>query len=680
MFHRILLPFLFCALLASGFSQESNKFIRPEIDNLPQELIKDPSTIRTNILDFLPEKFKTGENERLTLIFADNVAHEVSGDLTSGKIYTNWPEMETYMMNVMKKVIPEELINNQLLHTYLFKDGNFNASMDGTGVLRINVGVWTYLESEAELASLIAHEVAHYYCHHSVDKYIKATTGKYKYNRIGNPYKLEWKDSQQKELEADSLAYIWVRNSPYSLDGSSELLYLLERLEKLYMKRTKYNWELKPTSHPLSEERIALLQRIKMENQGSGERFIQPVELFESLKKQAIVEALEVKLRNFEYRDGIEMAFKYHILDPDNKVYVYYLMEHIRRQCYRSSEEWTKNFIIDGYYEEQAISEKDEDEEKKALTGHLFEKFDPHVMSMAPSELRKIQGRFYWEGELKFITNEQAFNFFYQLGQVLGCDECHLSEALSQVSDQGARDKALQAYLNTSAPMYPEYARAILNGTALDGLSKNKVTAFNSFLAYVNQGQDPIPVNIQSEFGDTELNTFLDSTMSTVENRKFIYLNSLQKGALKEYMLLHELKYLSRQTFISQGVKPELHIIDPRYMHLFQKYNVDEIEFVECRYIEYKKSEKTISAYDEMMGMNYSHIFSGNKSTRFLEVYISSVRSVKKGRMKYQYYSDQLKFKFNEASRDQIRFHIRGQFPTKDDRMVKDHYYYNQLD
>lgn len=666
-----------CALILQSIAVGQHKFILPQDESLADYLILDPAEVRENYKSTIPEKFQTPELERMTHLYADNIAHSICNKLTSGKVYTNWPEMDEYLMTVMENVIPEELRQDEVMRPYLYRAGFFNASMYASGVMMVNVGAWPYLESEAALAALIAHEVAHYYSHHSLKSYLRSQgyTKRLDLGTGGKSMKSQLKASREAEIEADSLSHVWVSQSPYSMEGSLELIRILERSQDLWMKRSETKTEPKATSHPLSDERVELVLSVKNAQEGGGAMFVQDKAKFHALKKQAVIESLEAKLRDFHFRTAVELAFKFHILEPDEKIYVSYLMESIRRLCYQDSDYWAKNFITDGYYGEKISEIQDE---KRPITAHLFERFDPEIMSMSPGEMRKIQARFYWQGDLKFRTNEEAFMFYYSLGKALECGECELSEALSRVSDQEARDNALKNYTNTESPSYSLYADILLEDKVFEGLEKKKLTVFDRFYGYVSQGQEPIPVNIQSKSGEEELLPLLESALSGVENREMIYLPSLRETNMEEYVLLHELKEISDQKFYSKGVRPELHLIDPRYLGIFKKYGVDEIEFVTCRYTEYRKKEKSMEEYEAVMSMSYDELFNMTNSTRYFEVYLSSLREVEKGRMKYQYYSDQIKMNFKDDSRSQMIRDIPMQLRTKDDRMIKDHYYYKQ--
>jgi hypothetical protein len=645
-----------------------------DIQNLPERVFLEPEMIRENYRARFPEEYATGDWARTSYLFADNIAYIISDRLTSGDVYTNWPEMDQYLSTVMKNVIPPDLLEDEIMRPFLMREGDFNASMNASGIMFVNVGVWTYIDSEAALAALIAHEVAHYYCLHSLKSFVKRTSGSQKSLGASKYQKARFKDSQLAELEADSMAHRWLQASPYSMEGSKQLIRHLGRMTDLRIKRMKNSWEEEATSHPVTDDRWTMLQGIIVQEQGKGSLFVQDESEFLALKKQAVVESLESRLRNFEYRSAVELSFKYHLFEPDDPTYVYFLMEAIRRMCYRNTDKWKDNFIVTGYYEEKKT--EDVNEEKVPMTGHLFEKFDPSIMSMSPAEMRSIKARFYWDGEVKFKTNEQAFMFYYQLGKLVGCEECELSEALSQVSDEGLRDKALTTYTSFKSADHKDYANSIMEGSVRTGIEKKKLTVLTRFLGYVNQGQDPIPVNVKAGQGEQRFINSLDSAFVNLENRQLLYLPGLKEANITEYMMLQELWRLSEELFISKGVKPELHLIDPRYIELFTKYGVDEIEFVQCRYTEYRKAEKTLEEYINVTDMSFESIESASNTTRYLEVYVSSVRSVEKGRMKYQYYSDELKMNFKEKSGRQIMNNIISQMKTKDDRMKKDHYRY----
>jgi predicted Zn-dependent protease len=69
--------------------------------------------------------------------------------------------------------MPPELEKDSVIHAYLVKDGHFNAAMTPFGIMYVNVGLLVELPSEASLASVFTHELAHYYLRHSLKRFIK---------------------------------------------------------------------------------------------------------------------------------------------------------------------------------------------------------------------------------------------------------------------------------------------------------------------------------------------------------------------------------------------------------------------------------------------------------------------------------------------------------------------------
>ena len=126
--------------------------------------------------------------------------------------------------------------------------------------------------------------------------------------------------------------------------------------------------------------------------------------MFNKYKEESKGEILSILLDQTEYYECIDQAFKFHIFDPSNPIYIYYLMEGIRRNCYLFPNIWTKNFITHRHFDTQ----KYVNENKKILSeDHIFVKFPLEILGIAKNEAQKIKAKFYWktgdEGP-KFIT------------------------------------------------------------------------------------------------------------------------------------------------------------------------------------------------------------------------------------------------------------------------------------
>lgn len=118
----------------------------------------------------------------------------------------------------------------------------------------------------------------------------------------------------------------------------------------------------------------------------------------------------------------------------------------------------------------------------------------------------------------------------------------------------------------------------------------------------------------------------------------------------------------------SKGERTELHILDPRFHALFREESVDEIEFVLCRYGEYRANEKTVEGYEEVTNMDYGTIFEQTGGTRFFETYISSVREMDKGPIKARHQVGERPMKGSEKGFPQMGSMIKGTINGKDKR------------
>ena len=632
-------------------------------DTLPAKFEKDVTTLRQHIYSSLPNYYKHGKYERMTYRFADQQAFYISGLITSGSVYSDWPEFESYVNEIVQKVMPPEMKNDTVIHAYLFRDGFYNAFMTGTGHTFINIGLFSYVHDEATLASILAHELAHYYMKHSLKGHVKRELGDFRSGMFRDNNR-DQVFSRKNEYQADSLAMKWILASGYHISGLLNSFSSMRRLEEQQIRQMQNKWELKSTTHPLSDDRLKKLHEFYEKNRSNpGEYFLVGQNKFNRFKEEAKSEILKCLLKDFAYENCILRAFKFHLFDPDNPTYVYYIMEAIRRSCYMNNELWGKNFVTHRFYENTMI---DGVRRKIEMKKHLFEGFDLGIMSIDPKQASKIKARFYWTGETRFKTNEEAYEFFGKVGEMLNCDECIFSNALSQTKDKNKRKALLKTYIGRPLATRKEFAKKLLNNTVIKGLANKKLLIFNEFQGYVKQGKEMIPIRLQGKNNGDDLKMIFDTIVQIFNDRIPLYMPSMRKYQINDYVMLQELEDFSWRRTISKGVKTELHILDPRYIELFYKYNVNEIEFINCRYGEYRKKEQSMEAYKEIMNATYQAVFDQTKRTRYLEVYMTALREIDNKLMKIRYYGGENELKFKEKGLNQIIDHIRVQILRKE--------------
>lgn len=636
-------------------------FGRKYNDTIPEEFNINIPKLREHIYAGIPNNLKTGINERRTFLFSDINACYISEKIKSGDIYSDWIPLENYLNEILKKVIPDELKNDTVIHIYLVQDGNFNASMTSSGHIFINIGLLAEVNNEATIAGILAHELAHYYLRHSLYRYIETEKGTF--NMVLFKDKAKNRYSVKREIESDSLAMRWLRNSNYNIIGLKNCFETMERLDNNRLFRSEDKWELDETTHPLSGARLEKLnQYIEKCKTEQGQFFLVSKEDFLNFKEESKPEILKLLLYNFNYYTCIEKAFRFHIFDPDNITYIYYLMEAIRRNCYLNSTLWKEYFITNRYYDTLRV---DGSRTKRKIDDNLFAKFNFNIIPIDVREAKYIKAKFYWKDKPKFTTYNEAFEFFYRVSQALNNPECILSNALSYTREKQVRDSLLKIYLGFENIKYRVLADNLLKDSVYQNLGKKKLLVFSNFETSVRQGKDEIPIRINSSDSTDDLSDLFDSIKVGYKDYIPIYLKKIKTNHLNEYKLLSELEDFSFRLTISKGEKTELHILDPRYIEIFLKYGINEIVFINCIYLDSRNAEETIDAYKVIMNSDYKTIFSQTKNTKFLETYITSVREINDGVMKIKM-GHYKQFKNKESGLSQIIPEIKDQLTRKE--------------
>ena len=182
---RYLLLIFVCANIISSFAQSKdvqksiNQFdVKNNVDNIAS---KNPTLFWMVVEDNNPrvQKLKKAlEKENKTLM---EVCGYLLENVKAMQVYD--PVVSGY--DSITKKLAKDLGISPKTRKYpirVIADDEFNASMDPIGQMRINRGILRYLTYE-ELLAVCAHEVAHYYCNHTVDRFWKQEK-KVKRNRM----------------------------------------------------------------------------------------------------------------------------------------------------------------------------------------------------------------------------------------------------------------------------------------------------------------------------------------------------------------------------------------------------------------------------------------------------------------------------------------------------------------
>ncbi|MEI6409371.1 MAG: M48 family metallopeptidase [Bacteroidota bacterium] len=662
-------PTLLLILLLSAtytLAQPSARFGRTYSDTLPDNFKLSTTSLREHIYNGIPDKIKNELYQRSAYRFADQSAVQLSSTFSSGRVYSDWPALEDYINRVLAQVMPKELAQDTVIHAYIMKDGNFNASMTAFGILFVNVGLLDEVPSEGALAGVLTHELAHYYLKHALNRYVRAERGEFQ--RVFMKTDAS-RFSVQNELQADSLGIVWMERSGYGIKGIDESMKAIQRLEKKSLMQKEKTWELTETTHPLSDKRLAqIADYSKSKNGATGEDYMVSKASFLRFKEVAKSEILKLLLYDYQYDECIEKAFKFHILNPNKAEYVYYLMEGIRRKCYFNSDLWKHKFVTDIYYKEN-ISANIRTKEK--VQDHIFKSIPKDYLCLTDDDINNIQARFYWEGVEKFTTYEEAFNFFAQVGELFNEPECVLSNALSLNFDPDARNKLLAKYLSYEKIQFRDFATRLVKGTLKSGLPEKTLTTLSDFYATVKQGSEEIYIRNEKLVQANDLTPIFDTAVAGFARRRFLNLSELQNNNVNDFVLFQDLKELALRRLVAKGERTEVHILDPRFWEIMYRYKVDEVEFIDFSYYDVRKAEYELESYKKVIGTSIIDLISELKRNRYLDTRIACVREIPESVMKSVHFGWEQKLSYNKPGRAQVIDYVVDNLKAKDDEIVK---------
>ncbi len=650
-----LFVFLFLFFIGINYSQDDNSISIP--------------SVRNNILERIPSTMSNGVSERTVFRFADQSAVYAKQISEDGDVIQNLDKYEKYINQVLERVMPDELLGDSIIHAYLVNDGSYNASMTASGLSFFNIGLFAQTKDESTLAGIIAHELAHYYLMHSFKSFLKFKKKEFRPHAIKTHVRNAY--SVNHEIESDELAMKWMQKAGYSLEGLKDAFLIMKNNEDKLIARLEEVHKLKATTHPLSSDRLDRIdQYIKDHSARKGGDAFVDQQLFNELNEVAKPIILTDLLRSYDYDDCIELAFKFHLEDPGNTEYIHMLMEAIRRKCYFNPDFWNKNFILSRYYGKTLGTGP-----KPPRTDCIFDNFPHMVLNISEEDYKNLPGVFYWNGEQKFKTNEEAFTFFFQLSQKFGNHEGLLSNALSYDSSVDLMNKSLDEYLSHDNIKYREYAEAIRNNNIYSSLPSKKLLVFSDFSSIIKQGKEEIAVRPEFSPITKQLDTLYQNVVKDDSTRIKLVLDNLKEKNLESFRLLQELELLSFRYTISKN-KILLHILDPRYYVVFLKYGVNEIEFLNSTYVEVNKSENSVDSYKEVITQDYFAILNKLKSTRYFEIFATSVRLKENAVMKIKHYGGDNELSFKKPSYPQLLSQINYTLKTKDEAAtIKDREY-----
>lgn len=257
---------------------------------------------------------------------------------TSGKVVDD-PVLHAYVNGIVCRLSPEFCED---IRVYIVRQAGFNASMAPNGAMYVWTGLLLRVQNEAQLATVLGHELAHYQQRHSLARWrdIRAkTTGLIFFQLAvavaGIPlagdlaalgvYGSILAFSREHEREADDLGFEMMANAGYDPEEASKVwVLLIEEKEASDDEETFIFF----STHPASEERSKTLAEMAKAVDG-GERLIAR-ERFLKVTAHHRPTWMRDELRQRDY-ERIEVLIQRRLKRQDNKGELQFFLGELHR-------------------------------------------------------------------------------------------------------------------------------------------------------------------------------------------------------------------------------------------------------------------------------------------------------------------------------------------------------------
>jgi hypothetical protein len=522
-----------------------------------------------------------------------SVAFGKSELFKTGKIYLSWPALETYVNQMLDSILPDNL-KSKKIKAYIARNSEINAYCLYDGTMIINAGLIGEVKNEAALAAVMGHELGHYIKNHILNEYAKSV--KEKKSKKDDELDLAIKRkgyAQQLELEADETGYGIVQSANYDVSQANSNFELFIREKEYNRKRNKSELvsedsvEVKTKSasytantlekllntHPDEKERKNKLATYLKSNTARKKMITKIDEdLFAYLQKQARLESIGLIFSTHNYEECLERAFRFHLFDPTEQTYVYYIAESIRRLCLLDFTLRKKGFLAEnlannGFKEGQGIL-------------HDLKYLVPNE-----EEYKKIKNPDLTNpSKIPFETYKQAFYYFNDKLIKANYAEAHLMAALFE-NNKELRKMNLDKYLAHPKALRKDYARHYGDNTLassvtgnpgeivvvpqIDFYSHTRYTKYGSFgrLRY-NYGK--------SEIAGGDLATDISKAMNNhLPNTKSI---SLPQASIENFNTKEKYQEIIISTFLAQREENEGYEVKHYYKELEDEDYIGKVD------------------------------------------------------------------------------------------------------
>jgi len=299
-------------------------------------------------------------------VFTNDIVNNKISQINKGEIYFDWVEAELYLKRFLNKLLPDSLKAAKNLGIYLRRDPTPNAYSSYDASIYINVGLLADIESEAALAFVLSHELAHYLGNHQLLNYHQLSK-KIK-NADGKPEK-STHANKLLELNADEVAAKIIQQAGFDIKCAHSVFDMLYQSDDLFKKQRIENLDKLFNSSPADTSKI--------EN-GS---------LFKKINQLAKYEKLQLLLDKILYRDCLINAINYYLNDNDLDFMPYYIVEAARRYVLLHPDQVNNSFLHKKTTGLTSSSNQIKDSDYNSIIEHFLTPF--HIENIPELEFSK---------------------------------------------------------------------------------------------------------------------------------------------------------------------------------------------------------------------------------------------------------------------------------------------------
>jgi len=293
-------------------------------------------------------------------VFVESNNYQIRRIIRSGNVLFN-DEVTTYLNKVVDEILRDDPQLRSKINIYTFRSSVVNAYSFDKGYIFIDLGLIAQLETEAQLAFVLCHEIAHFTKQHSINSYIKKSDHDNEDDdRRSIQDRLVERTQYSKELEseADLEGYKMFLKTKYSLKqalkGFDVLQYaylpfeLIEfkfsffethqfkipkkyQLERLREIRDRSKEDDSESTHPNAAKRKQDLAKLMSgQDQSKGLDFINNKAEFFYIRDVSRIETCRMYLRQRDYGNAVYGAYILLQKYPENQ----YLLELMAKSLY----------------------------------------------------------------------------------------------------------------------------------------------------------------------------------------------------------------------------------------------------------------------------------------------------------------------------------------------------------